>query len=342
MIPPGIDPHGLLVVVDLSWWIHKAFALGGVDGMVSTVVGWLVRLLEEPAPPMLAVALDSVGPTWRHRRTEGFAPERQYKANRERKPREFHLQARRILEIIGMHQIPAFWAEGWEADDSIAAAVEQAQRAGLTTAILTADKDLGQLVRSGPAGVYIWDGDASVRGPAEIEERWGVPPALLGDALAIIADKSDNLQGADGLGEKAAAAILRAHGSLAAAFAAETPDVRAQVKDFERRLAAAKRKKEPTETLAAELAAGRAVQHLAKATMRLQECRDAVELSRELIELDPQAPIAWDLDALPVGGFDGPRLSDVYANLGFTRLARVVRSTAKPRFEDILIEEPAA
>src|SRR5438270_1857853 len=101
---------------------------------------------------------------------------------------------------------------GWEADDVIATLARRARSLGWEVVVVTGDKDLLQLV------------DGSVRcydsmyekwyGPAEVEEKWGVPPHLVADLLALTGDKIDNVPGIPGVGEKTAAALLKEFGSL--------------------------------------------------------------------------------------------------------------------------------
>lgn len=336
-LPPGIDDgRGTLVIVDLSGWIHRGYHLHGIDGIVSHAVGCLVDLLTDPAPGCVAVALDCGGPTWRHQRTEGFDPARQYKAGRPPKPPEFYAQADQVTRIVTLHRIPLLWADGFEADDCIAAAVEKGRAEGLQVFILTEDKDLGQLVTAEAPAVSLWNGRDKVSGPEEILARFGVFPEQLGDFLSIVGDSSDNVDGARGLGDKAAAEILAGFGTLAAALAVSPPAVE-NPKPLEGELRKAKKRGGDAQIAAeGQLAALRARNSLAKKLAVLHRDRDTVELARELVTLDPRAPIAWDREELPVGGFDVRALREVYQNLGFTRLAREIRPSRKPSLEEVL------
>src|SRR5689334_19878710 len=89
MPPPFIGDPSALVIVDWSWWLNKAFRLQGVDGMTSCVVGWLTTLLSYD-PAHLCIALDTHGPTFRHRMHHPYDPEWRYKANRDPKPDDFY------------------------------------------------------------------------------------------------------------------------------------------------------------------------------------------------------------------------------------------------------------
>lgn len=356
MIPPGFaSGDGLLALIDLSGWTHQAWAIGGAEGMTRLVVARLTRLLEHPAPACVAVALDSSGPTWRHVRTEAMPPRDRYKASRERKPVEFYTQSRRIMEIVTYHRIPVLAAEGFEADDVIAAAVLEADALGLDVAIVSADKDLCQLVTcpfgsATPQRVVVWDGAEGVVGPDEVRAKWGVEPTLLGDLLAICGDNSDNVRGVPGIAEKGAATLLRAFGSLANVLATDPP-TEAQFADFvsainiaEKNVAKVKRKVTvgDLDYAIATRAGARELLRLAKLVAKMHEHRETVELARELVTLDATAPVTWDVNDLPVGDFDVERLVKVYREAGLMRHVAAVRWVPKARLEDVVRREEAA
>lgn len=337
MMPPALPSERTLVVVDISWWLNQALHIGGLDSIMSTTIGKLVALLRGETPSFLAVAADSVGPTWRHELTDNMPPAWRYKGNREPRPAEYHAVCNRVFDIVRMHRIPILYAEGWEADDVMAAAKAHAQRDGLITVFLTADKDIGQLVDE---STFLWDGKQELRGPAEIEAnpKHPVPPALIADLLAIASDKGDNIPGVPDLGPTKAAAILRRYGSLAAALAA-TPDAvsEAQIKTAEKARAAAKRAGEGVEAAHAALVALRERRNVAEWLRTLHEHRDAAELSQRLTTLDASCPIAWDLRELAIGGYDEHAIRRAYRSLGFASLANEV-STFPKELPDWLVE----
>jgi len=166
----------------------------------------LLRAIREGNPTHLAVAFDEAG---KQARSEIYAD---YKATRGAPPEDLSPQfplVRRVLEAL---RIPAVGMPGWEADDVIATLARRARSLGWEVVVVTGDKDLLQLV------------DGSVRcydsmyekwyGPAEVEEKWGVPPHLVADLLALTGDKIDNVPGIPGVGEKTAAALLKEFGTL--------------------------------------------------------------------------------------------------------------------------------
>lgn len=417
MMPPNVTSSRLLCLLDLSWWLSRAWyvALGKVvgnadpatatarqhqiaaNGTVALVVGWLARLLSAPAPACVAVALDSMGPTWRHKRTEELPPERRYKAGRPERPSAYHRASNTVIEIVQAHAIPILSAEGHEADDAIAAGVRLAIEVGLDVAIVSADKDFAALVRSmsprrcswcdgscwtaagvmcrncGGVGKLIsggsvwqwpWNGSDEpemARDPAATEAKYGVPPGMMADWLAIVGDESDNITGADGVGEKLAAQALRAQShdlpgieaSPLEVLFAMVPDepsddalatARATLKKIGREVVnpfddasvsrIAERKSEAEERLE-DIKDRRGV---ARAVKKIQAQRAQVMLARELVMLDDSCPIVWRPEELPVGGFDLERVRELYRSLGFHGLAAEVRSEPKRSLAEILGE----
>jgi DNA polymerase-1 len=166
----------------------------------------LLRAIREGNPTHLAVAFDEEG---KQARSEIYA---EYKATRGAPPEDLSPQfplVRRVLEALN---VPAVGLSGWEADDVIATLVRRARSLGWDAVIVTGDKDLLQLV-DGAVRCY----DSMYEkwyGPAEVEEKWGVPPHLVADLLALTGDKIDNVPGIPGVGEKTAAALLKEFGTL--------------------------------------------------------------------------------------------------------------------------------
>jgi 5'-3' exonuclease len=328
MMPPGLPPERTFVVVDISWWMNQALHIGGLESLLSTTIGRLANLLRGDVPWFLAVAADSVGPTWRHELTEGLRADWQYKGNRDPKPAEYHHVCNRVFEVIRLHRIPILYVEGYEADDAIAAAVDRAHAFDLTTVILSADKDLGQLC---DAQTFLWDGKDRLRGASDIEtdKKHPVPPRLIPDLLAIASDRGDNIPGVPDLGPTKAAALLRAYGSLRAALDATPEHVTdAAIKEAEKLWRNAK-KNGDGESARTNLEILREKRDLAKWLVQLQEHRVAAELSLQLTTLDRSCPIAFDINELAIGGYDANALRKTYRALGFSQLANDVATFPK-------------
>lgn len=390
MTPPGMASSRLLCLLDLSWWLSRAWyvalreALGGADPATATdrqhriaaantialVTGWLVRLLSAPAPACLAVALDSMGPTWRHRKTEELPEERRYKAGRLARPEAYHRASNTVIEIVQLHAIPILSAEGFEADDCIAAGVARAVEMGLDVAIISADKDLASLVRArGTRPLVVqwpWSGHEGledVRSWGDIEKKYGVPPGEIPDWLAIVGDSSDNVLGVQGVGEEGAAAILSAvrHPLFVVATPQLMPLERALgfavQAPYDAALALAQRavrvlKDRPPNALASDETKAHHAQKLAEAEAskehikaqrrlardldRLRASRESVLLARELVTLHASCPIVWRPDELPVGGYDIEGLRALYRDLNFYALAAEVASQPKRSMHEII------
>ena len=204
-----------IVLIDAYAQIYRSFyAVRGLTNargeMVNALygIGRLLLNLERSLPSSYgAVVFDQGKPA---RRVE-LCPE--YKAQRPPMPDDLRGQLPAIREWLLAFGWPILEQEGAEADDIIAAVT--GVRAGLPVAILTHDKDIAQLVSSEVVLLQSVKGDAweSV-GPAEVEAKFGVPVASLGDYLSLLGDSSDNIRGVDGIGPKTAAKLLQDYGSI--------------------------------------------------------------------------------------------------------------------------------
>src|SRR5436190_7057231 len=166
----------------------------------------LLRAIREGSPTHLAVAFDEEA---KAKRAEIYT---EYKATRGAPPDDLMPQfplVRRVLEVM---RVPAIGFPGYEADDVIATLAKRARAHGWEVVIVSGDKDLMQLVVD---GIRCYDSMYEKwYGPAEVEEKWGVPPAQVADLLALTGDKIDNIPGVPGVGEKTAASLLKEYGSL--------------------------------------------------------------------------------------------------------------------------------
>jgi 5'-3' exonuclease len=220
-----MSPASRLVLVDGTGSAYRAFyalppltASSGVP--TNAVLGFatmLLKLLREETPEAVAVAFDGPGPTTRHRE---FAA---YKANRPETPESFIRQMPYILRFLEGLRIPALYVPGEEADDILGSVAVKAAAEGYDVTLVTSDKDLLQLVGE---RVTVRDPVKGRRtGPAEVREKYGVPPARVPDFLALMGDSVDNIPGVPGVGEKTARELLERFGSLEAVLdrAAEIP-----------------------------------------------------------------------------------------------------------------------
>lgn len=301
-MPSGVDSDGTLILVDLSWWLNRAYYAAREDaGEVPRIVtANLAGLLGGECASHVAVAVDSLGETWRHRvaREAGFT----YKAGRKLKPPEFYEAAERVEQIVRAHRIPVLCAEGHEADDVFAAARVLCRRDGLRLVMLGNDKDLSQLV---DATTFRWEGgaqDQPVR-RHDVFDLLGVWPEQVPDYLGIVGDACDKIPGVRGLGPVAARDILAQFNGIDAALMALSQNG----------------------WLAA---AGMPPKSLGRLSRLAHHAREA-QVSKRLATLDPGCSIPWDVQAMAVGGWDVGELAALYYDLGLTRLADEVRECPK-------------
>jgi len=274
---------GRLVVVDAANTIYRAFfalpPLRSPKGVpTNAALGFVTQLqkvLREESPDHVVVVMDAPGKSFR---AEIYPA---YKATRDKQPEDLSAQIPLVRELVAALGIPLLEVPGVEADDVIATLVAKAPPE-MPITILSTDKDLMQLVSD---RVRLLDTMKDRRfGPAEVEERFGVPVERVLDLRALVGDPSDNIPGVKGIGEKGAAQLLREFGSLDALLerAAEVPGKRAR------------------EALLAQA--------------------DEARLSRRLATLERDVALPVGLDALHRTAPDTERLRALYRDLGFTRL----------------------
>jgi DNA polymerase-1 len=219
---PEPGSENCLFLIDLSGYVFRAYhaiaPLSSTKGepthAVLGTVNMLQKVVNERRPAMLAVAMDSRGPTFRHE------IDTRYKATRPAPPPDLRQQMARCEQIVRAFNIPVYQENGLEADDLIAAVVKRALDDGVRVVIVSSDKDLMQLVREEDDRVVLWDSMRDkVYGAAEVVEKFGVPPNRVRDLMALTGDSSDNVPGVPGVGPKTAADLLLQFGSLDGVFA---------------------------------------------------------------------------------------------------------------------------
>ena len=185
----------------------KGFNTSAVLGFVNT----LEDVLKKETPTHIGVAFDPAGPTFRHEAYE------QYKAQREETPEAIRLSVPIIKDIIRAYRIPILEVPGYEADDVIGTLATEAGRRGITTYMMTPDKDYGQLVSD---NVFMYrpkygDKEFEVMGIEQIKAKFDIQsPAQVIDMLGLMGDSSDNIPGCPGVGEKTAQKLIAQYGSI--------------------------------------------------------------------------------------------------------------------------------
>jgi DNA polymerase-1 len=208
------DTKNPLVLVDGSSYVYRAFhalpplntSRGEATGAVKGVISMLRRLLKDYPGSTVAVVFDAKGKTFRD---EIFD---QYKAHRPPMPDELREQIEPIHEIVKAMGLPFLCVEGVEADDVIGTLARQASEQGQAVIISTGDKDMAQLVDENTTLVNTMTDTVMDR--SGVEDKFGIPPELIIDFLALMGDKVDNIPGVPGVGEKTALGLLQGLGSL--------------------------------------------------------------------------------------------------------------------------------
>src|SRR5688572_27758405 len=239
----------------------------------------LQKVVNDRRPTMFAVAMDCRGPSFRKE------IDARYKATRPTAPPDLGPQMARCEELARAYNIPIFQKESIEADDLIAAVVERALSQDLRVVIVSADKDLMQLVRDDDQRVLMWD---SMRdrtyGRAEVEAKFGVPPSQLRDLLALTGDTSDNVPGVPSVGPKTAADLLREYSTIDGIYKSIDKVKRPKLRE------------------------------------NLTNHEADARISQELVTLKRDVPIDFDPEKLRYGGANVEALKKLLIELEFTRL----------------------
>ncbi len=207
-------PDNPLILIDGSSYLYRAFhaypetmSNGDIPtNAVYGVVNMLRSMMRQFSSDRMAVVFDAKGKTFR----DDMYPE--YKANRPPMPDDLRCQIEPLHNVIRAMGLPLICVPGVEADDVIGTLAYQASQAGMPVLISTGDKDMAQLVDDNVTLIntmtnVVMDRDGVV-------EKFGIPPELIIDYLALMGDKVDNIPGVPGVGDKTAKALLQGIGSL--------------------------------------------------------------------------------------------------------------------------------
>ena len=207
-----------LILVDGSSYLFRAYhalpaltnSKGLNTGAAKGVIGMIRKLVADYAGDQVVVIFDAKGPTFRN----DIYPE--YKANRPPMPDELREQIEPIHETIRAMGLPLICIGGVEADDVIGTLSVQAASIGREVVISTGDKDMAQLVNDHVTLINTMNN--TTMDHEGVVDKFGVPPALIIDLLALMGDKVDNIPGVAGVGEKTATALLQHLGGIDAIY----------------------------------------------------------------------------------------------------------------------------
>ena len=289
----------VLYLVDGSSQMYRAFhapvrtvegtllrnALGQPTNAVYIFVTMLRKLLKEHGPEYIAASFDLPGRTFR----DDLAAD--YKANRRPMPDALAAQiplVHRACEALG---VPIITQERYEADDVIGTMTERASAAGFEVAIVTGDKDFFQLVRNG-IRVFNPRDEGTWYDTPGVKEKFGVTPAQVVDALALMGDTIDNVKGVPGIGEKGARDLIATYGTLdnLLAKASEVPQ------------------KKYREALLAHA--------------------DEAHSSRELLRIHTNVPVPFDIHSFRYRGPTREACYQLFTELGFRSIVMEFAPTA--------------
>jgi DNA polymerase-1 len=262
-LPPLTNRHGI-----------PAGAVYGYTTMLWKLADGLNRA---DGPTHMAVILDKSEQTFRNELYD------QYKAHRPPPPEDLVPQFPLIRDATRAFSIPCIEEEGLEADDIIACYVTAAKNAGWKVTIVSSDKDLMQLVEDGQVDMLDTMNDRRIDS-AYVREKFGVGPETLGDVLALMGDKVDNVPGVPGIGPKTASQLIGEYGSLEAVLANAQNITKPKLKQS------------------------------------LIEHADAARLSRELVTLVCDAPLPEPLEELQLKGIPPEPLKAFLEDQGFKSL----------------------
>lgn len=264
----------------------KGFNTSAILGFVNT----LEDVLKKENPTHIGIAFDPAGPTFRH---EAY-PE--YKAQREETPEVIRLSVPIIKDIIRAYRIPILEVPGYEADDVIGTLATEAGKRGITTYMMTPDKDYGQLVGE---NVFMYrprhnDKAFEVMGVEEVKNKYAIQsPLQVIDLLGLMGDASDNIPGCPGVGEKTAQKLI------------------AQFGNIENLLTHTDQLKGALRT-------------------KVEENRKQIEFSRFLATIKTDVPLPLDMDALKRESPDEEELRKIFQELEFrTLLERIFKEKPK-------------
>ncbi|WP_054180963.1 DNA polymerase I [Trabulsiella odontotermitis] len=316
-------PQNPLILVDGSSYLYRAYhafppltnSAGEPTGAMYGVLNMLRSLIMQYQPTHAAVVFDAKGKTFRDELFE------HYKSHRPPMPDDLRAQIEPLHAMVKAMGLPLMAVSGVEADDVIGTLAREAEKMGRPVLISTGDKDMAQLVTPGITLINTMTN--TILGPDEVVTKYGVPPELIIDFLALMGDSSDNIPGVPGVGEKTAQALLQGLGGLNTLFA--EPE---KIAGLTFRGA---------KTMAAKLQQN---EEMARLSYQLATIKTDVELELTCEQLEVQQPIADELLSL-FRKYEFKRwTADVEA--GKWLQAKGARPAVKPQETLVIEAEPEA
>lgn len=271
----------------------KGFNTSAVLGFVNT----LEEILAKEHPTHLGVAFDPKGGTFRHELYK------EYKAQREETPEVIRQSVPVIKEILEAYRIPILEVPGFEADDVIGTLSKKADELGITTYMMTPDKDYCQLVTERALIYKPKYGSAGydILGPAQVLERYGLKSTdQVIDMLGLMGDSADNIPGCPGVGEKTAVKLISEFGGIDGLLA-NTDKLKGAIKD------------------------------------KVENNIEQIKFSRLLATIRTDVPIELDMESLVMCEPDEKKLVSLFEDLEFRNLIKRTRSITPEKTEEPVI-----
>jgi DNA polymerase-1 len=310
-VPKGpADPNRIFLIDAMSFIFRAYHAMARQRGMstksgvptaaVYVFVNMLRKLRDDFAPQYLAAVFDVAAPTFRDQQAEAFTTVRKfdlksqafqeveyhgYKANRSEMPGDLAQQIPYIRRALQAYRIPILEMPGYEADDVIGTLARKAAERAHPVYVVSSDKDMLQLVND-RVQVLNPPKDNLICDAQKVEEILGVPPERVVDVMALRGDSIDNIPGAPGIGDKGSIDLIQRFGTV-------------------------------------EQALERAAE-VEKKTYResLQNNRENILLSKQLVTIDCNVPVELDENAMKMGEPDREALRELFTELEFTSLLK--------------------
>ena len=276
-----LDAYALIYRAYYAFMKNPRINFKGLN--TSAIMGFcntLHEVLEKEKPTHLGVAFDPHGPTFR---TEAFPA---YKAQREETPEDIRASVPIIKEILGAMRIPVLQVDGFEADDVIGTLATKSGEIGVSTYMLTPDKDYGQLVKK---NVFIYrprhGGGYETLDEMGVCNKYGIPtPLHVIDLLALMGDSADNFPGCPGVGEKTAVKLINEFGTVENLLSS-TNQVKGKLRE------------------------------------KIEAAVDDIKMSKFLATIRTDVPIELNMDDLKVMEPDEKALRTIFTELEFRTLA---------------------
>ncbi|ASK20662.1 DNA polymerase I [Halomonas sp. N3-2A] len=301
-----------IVLVDGSSYLYRAFhalpplttSNGQPTGAVKGVLNMLKRLIKDYPESPMAVVFDAPGKTFRD---EMYSD---YKAHRPPMPDDLRSQIKPLHACVKALGLPLLCIEGVEADDVIGTLAHHATQAGRDAVISTGDKDMAQLVNDHITLVNTMKEETLDE--TGVKEKFGLPPSLIIDFLALMGDKVDNIPGVPGVGEKTAIGLLQGMGG-------------------------------GLETIYGDLERVKTLSFRGAKTLpkKLEEHREQAFLSYQLATIKTDCELPVGLDDLDIAHPDREALVELYKEMEFKQWLAELLAGSDESVDDVKGGEPA-